>query len=149
MTAMKLAKCPRCELNYMRPGETLCDVCKRELGKKHSRDDLFEICPSCNEHPVVPGEELCKFCLREKLRLENAELLVDAEDEEKLDVELEDEEDIDSQELADIEIEPLDEEIPEGDLSEIDSEFNMGDEDEEDEEEEDEEEEESDDDPLF
>ncbi|MDL2225576.1 hypothetical protein LJC20_05200 [Eubacteriales bacterium OttesenSCG-928-M02] len=75
---MKLQKCPRCELNYVRPGNEYCDICIAELKeireKKRAKEaPVVDICPECNENPVVPGQEMCKLCLIEKRRLEEAE----------------------------------------------------------------------------
>ena len=76
---MKLQKCPRCELNYVRPGNDYCDICLAELDeiknkKKQKQKEIgIEICPECNENPVVPGQEMCKLCLIEKRRLDETE----------------------------------------------------------------------------
>ena len=61
---MKLVKCPRCDLNYIREDEKYCKVCLRELkGEKH--DDDVELCSICNEAPALPGKDVCLFCLKE------------------------------------------------------------------------------------
>ena len=75
---MKLMRCPRCELNYMRSDAQYCDICLAELKSLKKKtavveEPTVEICPECNENPVVPGQELCKLCLLEKKRLELAE----------------------------------------------------------------------------
>lgn len=135
---MRLSKCPRCELNYVRPGQTLCDVCMRELGKVPVEEEPVEICPSCNEHPVVPGEELCKFCLRERQRLESAELSADAaeeeEDEAAAPIEASTIEEVDPDALEGLDLDADDEEIPETELDEIDTELGLDEEEEEDDE---------------
>ena len=82
---MALSKCPRCELNYAKKGETYCDVCLKELKRIQSRmiraEDEEEheagpiLCTECGEHNAVKGSELCAECLREQKRqqeLENA-----------------------------------------------------------------------------
>ncbi len=133
---MKRSKCPRCELNYVRPGQTLCDVCMRELGKVPVQEEPEEICPACNEHPVVPGEELCKFCLRERQRLESAELAADEADEEEEAASMEGTaiEAVDPDALEGLELDGDDEEIPETELDEIDTELGLDEEEEEDDE---------------
>ena len=61
---MKLVKCPRCDLNYIREDEKYCKVCLRELkGEKH--EDEVELCSICNEEPALPGKDVCLFCLKE------------------------------------------------------------------------------------
>ena len=61
---MKLVKCPRCDLNYIREDEKYCKICLRELkGEKH--EDEVELCSICNEAPVLPGKDVCLFCLKE------------------------------------------------------------------------------------
>ena len=64
---MRLMKCPRCELNYLREGETYCSVCRREMRGEDRRDEN-EMCSICNEHPVMPGKELCVYCYAEMQR---------------------------------------------------------------------------------
>jgi hypothetical protein len=61
---MKLVKCPRCDLNYIREDEKYCKVCLRELkGEKH--EDEVELCSICKEEPALPGKDVCLFCLKE------------------------------------------------------------------------------------
>ena len=61
---MKLIKCPRCDLNYMREGEKYCKVCLREV-KGESVQEEVELCSICNEAPALPGKDVCFFCLKE------------------------------------------------------------------------------------
>ena len=90
---MALHKCPKCELNYIRDGEEICDVCKRELKRaqarlRHAEDEPEEeeviMCTECGEAPAVRGSDLCASCLKEQKRqveLENAaELTTDYDD---------------------------------------------------------------------
>lgn len=66
---MALAKCPRCELNYILDGDKLCTVCKREVsGELTEVDDLPDLCSECGEMPAMPGSELCLGCLKEMAR---------------------------------------------------------------------------------
>lgn len=77
---MRLEKCPRCELNYVRPGEKLCEVCKREMRGVQEPEETLELCPECGEHPVVAGEEFCVYCLRERKLQEGRTLVQDDSD---------------------------------------------------------------------
>lgn len=61
---MKLIKCPRCDLNYMREGEKYCKICLREV-KGESVAEEVELCSICNEAPALPGKDVCFFCLKE------------------------------------------------------------------------------------
>ncbi len=66
---MGLKKCPRCELNYIRDDEKLCNVCRRSA--KLSDESEEEImCIECGEHPANRGKDLCPECYRESLRLQ-------------------------------------------------------------------------------
>ena len=40
---MKLVKCPRCDLNYIREDEKYCKVCLREMKGEPTNDDM-ELC---------------------------------------------------------------------------------------------------------
>lgn len=62
---MTLAKCPRCELNYMNEGEELCKVCYREVHGVEPQEEP-EVCSECNVERAIPGKDLCIFCLKEK-----------------------------------------------------------------------------------
>lgn len=62
---MALKKCPRCELNYILDGGTVCTVCRRELKGEQERDPLLDLCSVCNENPALPGKDMCLFCLKE------------------------------------------------------------------------------------
>ncbi len=65
---MALVKCPRCELNYILDGGTLCTVCRREVKGEHEIIDTPEMCSECGEYPAVPGSDLCMSCLKEMNR---------------------------------------------------------------------------------
>ncbi|MBO4299100.1 MAG: hypothetical protein J5998_09895, partial [Clostridia bacterium] len=65
---MALVKCPRCELNYILDGGTLCTVCRREVRGEHEIIDTPEMCSVCGENPAVAGSDLCMFCLKEMNR---------------------------------------------------------------------------------
>lgn len=61
---MKLRKCPRCELNYIKEDETYCSVCVRDLKGDQVKDDN-ELCSVCNEEKPLPGRDVCFLCLKE------------------------------------------------------------------------------------
>ncbi|MBR3098602.1 MAG: hypothetical protein IKH18_03375 [Clostridia bacterium] len=61
---MKLRKCPRCDLNYIREEEKYCKVCLREMKGEKNTDEI-ELCSICNEAPALPGKDVCLFCLKE------------------------------------------------------------------------------------
>ena len=69
---MGYKKCPRCELNYIRDDQQLCDVCSR---KRKASDDDNEVlmCIECGENPAMKGKELCAACYKESLRQERLE----------------------------------------------------------------------------
>lgn len=62
---MALTKCPRCELNYILDGGTLCTVCRREVRGEQTEDEVVEMCSECGENPAVSGSEYCAQCLKE------------------------------------------------------------------------------------
>ena len=55
---MKLVKCPRCDLNYIREDEKYCKICLRELKGEADREEI-ELCSICNEEPALPGKDVC------------------------------------------------------------------------------------------
>ena len=61
---MKLVKCPRCDLNYIREDEKYCKVCLREM-KGEPTNDHMELCSVCNAAPALPGKDVCLSCLKE------------------------------------------------------------------------------------
>ena len=69
---MKLVKCPRCDLNYIREDEKYCKVCLQEM-KGESRSEEIELCSICNEEPCLPGKDVCLFCLREMNKSNSAD----------------------------------------------------------------------------
>ena len=117
---MKLVKCPRCDLNYIREDEKYCKVCLREMKGENTEDEV-ELCSICNEAPALPGRDVCLFCLKE-MNKSNSTPESDTEEEhgENVDTsnigdmdsvsgmdeiipEVEDDEDIPSQEFGEIE----------------------------------------------
>ena len=73
---MGLVKCPRCELNYMKDTEKVCDVCRKEMKGEVEPEEALDLCPECNEYPPVAGHDLCSLCLKEKMRLEAEEAVL-------------------------------------------------------------------------
>ena len=61
---MKLVKCPRCDLNYIREEEKYCKVCLREMKGEPTNDDM-ELGSVCNAAPALPGKDVCLSCLKE------------------------------------------------------------------------------------
>lgn len=74
--------CPRCELNYIKSTEELCDVCKVEMGLLEKsfliQEDELEaesgkLCPVCHANYIGEDEEICFVCRKEKEAKEHAE----------------------------------------------------------------------------
>ncbi len=65
---MAYRKCPRCNLNYIRDTDVLCEVCRKEVGKalRNREEEEYDICPECGEHIIKAGEEMCYQCRKEK-----------------------------------------------------------------------------------
>lgn len=62
-------KCPRCELNWIKNEQVLCDVCKAELkmeGATLLSDELDDedlvLCPICKQNYMNPSEDMCEQC---------------------------------------------------------------------------------------
>lgn len=106
---MGFIKCPRCELNYIREEEQYCPVCKREM-KGESREDPFELCSICNENPVMPGKDVCYICYKEMAQHQSLREEAIDEDSEASDVQLDME---DVSEMEEIELDTLQEDVPE------------------------------------
>lgn len=68
---MGYRKCPKCELNYIKDEQKLCDICSRKY-KDSEEDESQEIlmCSECGEHPALRGKDLCAACYKETLRQE-------------------------------------------------------------------------------
>lgn len=69
----KYKKCPRCELNYIKAEEDLCEVCKKELAGIEDTDisddvllDEAQLCPICKVNYIGPGEEMCEQCIADR-----------------------------------------------------------------------------------
>lgn len=114
---MALKKCPRCELNYILDDARYCPVCTREVKGEESPNTL-EICSVCNENPVLPGKDMCLFCLKE---MEGAEAALKAAEPKESPLDLEG-----ASEMEEIAIDEKDD-IPDGELGEIDRELSLDD----------------------
>ncbi|PWL89682.1 MAG: hypothetical protein DBY19_01025 [Clostridia bacterium] len=77
-------------------------------------DDVVTICTECGENPAVRGSELCAMCLREARRQENLEKRADDLTGSSV---VDDMDGIDELEV------PIDDDIPEIELEEIDKEL--------------------------
>lgn len=120
---MALRKCPRCELNYIRDDEKYCNVCRREMkGGTSDVDDSISMCSECGENPAVKGSDLCAICLREARRQEKQSDSVSST--------INDPDDLVLGEVTLDEMEvpmPVEGEIPESELNEIDKELSSDD----------------------
>ena len=69
---MGYKKCPKCELNYIRDDQQLCEICSRKY-KSFDEDEQQEVimCSECGEHPARKGKDLCAACSKESLRQES------------------------------------------------------------------------------
>lgn len=136
---MRLEKCPRCDLNYIREDEKYCKVCLREM-KGEGKHDEVELCSICNEAPALPGKDVCFFCLKEM----NGEKVPDQDDVGEESVNTSTIGDMDSVSNMDEIIPEMedDEEIPSQEFGEIENELSLDDVQEEEEKDADDEEEE-------
>ena len=122
---MSLRKCSRCELNYILDDAAYCPVCMRELKGELACEDTLEMCSICNENPSLPGKDLCLFCLKELEEAEKAgkdtpkesPLVLDEASELVLD---------EASEMEEIAIDEKND-IPDGELGEIDRELSLDD----------------------
>lgn len=66
-------KCPRCDLNWIKKDQGLCDICKAELKMEGAtllvdelEDEDLVLCPVCKQNYMGPTDEMCEQCLSEK-----------------------------------------------------------------------------------
>lgn len=65
--------CPRCELNYIKPKEKYCTVCKAEMGlvdpsillPDEEEAGLEKLCPVCHVNYIGEDEKICFICQKE------------------------------------------------------------------------------------
>ena len=77
---MALRKCHKCELNSLKPGETICHVCASAMKRWKTaavEEEEVVMCSNCGEAPAVKGHDLCEECLREQKREAELELMAD------------------------------------------------------------------------
>jgi hypothetical protein len=65
-------KCPRCDLNWIKQDQGLCDVCKAELKMDGAtllvdelEDEDLVLCPICKQNYMNPQDEMCEQCMAE------------------------------------------------------------------------------------
>jgi len=63
---MAIELCPRCKLNYVKPGMKYCKVCMNNF--KDIEDD-GEVCPVCGENILDEGEDICTSCLEDRIEM--------------------------------------------------------------------------------
>lgn len=88
--------CPRCELNYIKPKEKYCTVCKAEMGlvdpsvllPDEEEAGLEKLCPVCHVNYIGEDEEICFLCQKER---EEHEAAHQKDDWEELETETEEE----------------------------------------------------------
>ena len=107
---MAIELCPRCKLNYVKPGMKYCKICMNDF--KDIEEDDGEVCPMCGENILEDGEDLCADCLEKRIEMSGYTI----EDENVSDEETNDE-DMDGMRLVDLE---EDDDTPE----EVKEEFN-------------------------
>lgn len=115
---MAITKCPRCELNYILDDAPYCPVCTREMKGEKAKEAQLEMCSICNENPAMPGKDMCLFCLKE---MEGAEAAEKAAEPSESPLSLDD-----ASEMEEIGIDDEDD-IPDGELGEIDRELSLDD----------------------
>lgn len=66
-------KCPRCDLNWIKKDQGLCDVCKAELKMEGAtllvdelEDEDLVLCPVCKQNYMNVGDEMCEQCHSER-----------------------------------------------------------------------------------
>ena len=63
---MAIELCPRCKLNYVKPGMKYCKVCMNNF--KDIEDD-GEVCPVCGENILEEGEDICASCMEDRIEM--------------------------------------------------------------------------------
>ena len=121
---MGYKKCPKCELNWIRDDQKLCDICSRKY-KSFDEEEQQEVvmCSECGEHHAMKGKDLCAACYKESLRQESYQKQPKPPVVTSIGMEEPD--------LDDVEV-PIDNsEIPEDELTEVEHDFDSDDGDEE------------------
>ncbi len=105
---MAIELCPRCKLNYVKPGMKYCKVCMRDFEDIESDG---EVCPMCGENLLDEGEDLCAECLDKRMEMSKFTI----EDDDIAEVTESDDEDdeMDGMRLVDLDDEETSEEVKE------------------------------------
>ena len=121
---MGFRKCPRCELNYIRDDEELCQVCRREIKGERDNDITSELCTACGERRAVPGSEFCLVCLKEMQRPKEEPVSTNNDEPalstRALDIDM-------VSDMEEIQIDDIGDDIPKGEFDEMESEFGSDD----------------------
>lgn len=75
---MAIQRCPRCDLNYVKPGMEYCKVCAKEI-QAQSSDESEDMCPVCGTNPIDSNQELCASCLNERVKMSGYRVDLDDE----------------------------------------------------------------------
>ncbi len=92
---MAIELCPRCKLNYVKPGMKYCKVCMNNF--KDIEDD-GEVCPVCGENILEEGEDICASCLEDRIEMSG----YTADDEESNEESESEDEEFDGMRLVDL-----------------------------------------------
>lgn len=117
---MRVMKCPRCEINFIREDEKFCSICRREIKGEAAPEVNMDMCIECGENPAAPGEDLCLSCLNDR-KLPDDDVVIGEIDG---DVQLVDE---DLSLMDEIDGPMQNEDIPENELEVIHQEFGIDD----------------------
>lgn len=113
---MGYRKCPKCELNYIRDDQQLCDICSRKY-KSFDEEEQQEVvmCSECGEQPAMKGKDLCAECYKESIRQEHYSKQPKPPVVTSIGME--------DPDLDDVEVPIDDTEIPEDELTEVERDF--------------------------
>ena len=106
---MRPKKCPRCELNYILDGADLCPVC-RKVTKVTDIEEVDSLCIECGTNPALPGEDFCQACITARRRRDR---------EAANEVEAQEDDMRSDSAIDELEIELPDDDIPEGELAQM------------------------------
>ena len=122
---MGFRKCPRCELNYIRDDEELCQVCRREIKGERDNDITSELCTACGERRAMPGSEFCIVCLKEMQRPKDEPVSTNNDEPPTLNPSALDIDMVSG--MEEIQIDDIGDDIPKGEFDEMESEFGSDD----------------------
>jgi len=107
---MAFELCPRCKLNYVKPGMKYCKICMNEF--KDIEDD-GEVCPVCGENVLDDGEDICSSCLEHRMEMSGYSIEEESPEEEA---------DSDSDEFDGMRLVDIDDDAPEDVKEDFDTE---------------------------